>query len=87
MPLEMQPHPALPKMDVRSKTEMANLIEGLIEQMNRVRELIKLYEQTPNGSTAAAMMKQSIQKAEQAMSKGDTIQMMVCYTDLEGYKA
>ena len=65
---------------------MPNLIEGLLEQSNRVRDIIKIYDDTPNGGTAALMMRNSIARAEKAIETGDTIEMMLCFTDLEEYK-
>lgn len=61
-------------------------MEGLLSQMNRVRETIKEYEQLPGGvgMIGASLMKIDIQKAERAIATGDVIQMMVCYTALEG---
>ena len=64
-----------------------NLIEGLQEEMNRVREIIKEYESIPNnaGAFAAAMMKASIKSAEHEIATGDTIEMMKILHDLKGY--
>ncbi len=67
---------------------MENLTEGLQRQMNRVREIVKVYESLPKnaGMFAATMMKQSIVNSENAISIGDTIEMIACYKDLEGYE-
>lgn len=67
---------------------MENLIEGLQRQMNRVREIIKVYESLPKnaGMFAATMMKQSIDYTESIIAQGDTIEMIACYKDLEGYE-
>ncbi len=63
---------------------MVNLIESLMSEMNRVREVITLYESIPGGAGmfAAALMRIQIQNAEKAIAEGDTIQMMVSYTGL-----
>jgi hypothetical protein len=67
---------------------MENLIEGLQRQMNRVREIIIVYESLPKnaGIWAATMMKQVIINAEDNISIGDTIGMMRSYTELEGFE-
>ncbi len=62
-----------------------NLMEGLLSQMNRVRETIKEYEQLPGnvGMIGASLMKIDIQKAEKAIGSGDVVQMLQCYSALE----
>lgn len=62
-----------------------NLIEGLQSEMNRVREIIKVYETIPTGALAATMMKMDIAETEKAIATGDTVEMMRCYEDLKGY--
>jgi hypothetical protein len=62
-----------------------NIIEGVQEQNNRVRELIKLYMSVPNGQFAAAMMKAAIQEGEAAIASGDTARMIAAYKELEGF--
>ena len=68
--------------------KMETLIEGLQRQMNRVREIIKVYETLPKnaGLFAATMMEQSIEFTEAQIAKGDTIEMIACYKDLEEYE-
>ena len=65
-----------------------NLIEGLHEEMDRVREIIKIYDEVPNnaGAFASGMMKHSIKNAEQLMAIGNTIGMMKAYKDLKEYE-
>ena len=65
-----------------------NLIDGLFEEINRVRELIKEYEALPNnvGVFGATFMKTDISKAEKAIREGDTIQMISCYSKLKEYE-
>lgn len=67
---------------------MANLIEGLLKEMNRVRELIKIYESLPDGAgfIAASMMKVSIKKAEEAIATGDIVAELKAYEDLKGFE-
>jgi hypothetical protein len=62
-----------------------NIIEGIQEQNNRVRELIKLYLSVPNGQFAAAMMKAAIQEGEAAIASGDVVRMVAAYKELEEF--
>lgn len=65
-----------------------NLIDALLKEMNRVRELIKLYEGLPDnaGWFGASLMKVAIQKAEKAISSGDVIQELKVYEELKGFE-
>ena len=62
-----------------------NLIEGLQEEMNRVREIITEYDSLPNnaGAFASGMMKFHIKNAENTIAIGDTIGMMQSYNALK----
>jgi hypothetical protein len=69
------------------KTESKNLIEGLLEEMNRVREIIKIYEEVGDaGKFAIAFMNLSIKKAEAAMATGDVVEMLRIYQELKEYE-
>jgi len=61
-----------------------NLIEGLQSEMNRCRELVKLYDEIPTGAFGSAMIKAEIKNAEDAIASGDTIKMLSCYKSLQG---
>lgn len=66
-----------------------NLMDGLFSEMNRVRELIKEYEDPAlNGAGAfgAALMKIDIKKAEQSIKDNDVIAMLQCYEALKECK-
>jgi len=65
-----------------------NLMDGLFEEMNRVRGIIKEYEALPQGAgvPASMMMKASIQNAESAIKAGDIVAMLVAYGDLKEYE-
>jgi len=66
-------------------TETKNLMEGLLDEMNRVRELITEYKSLPNnaGFIGASFMQIDIQKAEKAISSGDVVEMLVAYKSLQ----
>jgi hypothetical protein len=62
-----------------------NLMEGLLNQMNRCRELVKLYESIgPTGVFGKAMIEQDIKQAEKAIGGGDVVEMVAAYKALEG---
>tara|TARA_R110002096_G_C14628496_1_gene724693 strand:+ start:2303 stop:2500 length:198 start_codon:yes stop_codon:yes gene_type:complete len=61
-----------------------NLMEGLQQELNRVRELREAYKQIgAPGVFALSFINNEIQVAENAIAKGDTIQMMVSFTALK----
>lgn len=63
---------------------MANLIEGLQEEINRVRELLKDYEEIgPAGVFGTIMLKAEIKNAEASIASGDVIHMIQCYESLK----
>ncbi len=72
----------------KTTKEPQNLIDGLLYEMNRVREIIKEYESLPKGAGvfASTIMKIDIQKAEQSIKDNDVVKMMLCYTTLQEYE-
>lgn len=63
---------------------MANLIEGIQEQMNRCRELASEYDKIPAGAFGAAMIRQDIANGEKAIASGDVVEMVSALKALEG---
>jgi hypothetical protein len=66
-----------------------NLMDGLFSEMNRVRDIIKEYEDpmlNGAGAFAAMFMKQDIASAERAIKEGDVIKMMQAYSKLKDYE-
>lgn len=61
------------------------LADALPREIQRVQELIPLYESVPMGFIAASMMRTSIAKAHAAMMAGDLVEMIRVYEDLKGY--
>ena len=73
----------------KTTKEPQNLIDGLLYEMNRVREIIKEYEHPMlkgAGFIASSMMKIDIQRAEKSIRDNDVIEMMICYTKLKEYE-
>lgn len=66
-------------------TETKNLMDGLLDEMNRVRELISEYKSLPGGVgfIGASLMEIEIKKAEKSISSGDVVAMLVCYQSLK----
>lgn len=63
-----------------------NLIDGMQREMNRCRELLKLYEQIPTGTFGAAVIKQGISKAEKAIADDSIVEMLKSYEALKGFE-
>lgn len=65
-----------------------NLVEGLLDEMNRVREIKKLYESLPDGvgMIGASIMDHSIKQAEKAVGSGDIMKMLPALQELKGFK-
>jgi len=64
-----------------------NLMDGLLSEMNRVRELITEYKSLPNGAGmfGATIMKHQIEAAECSISSGDVVDMMLQYQKLKSF--
>ena len=65
---------------------MANLMEGLLSEMNRCRDLLKEYEKIPAGVFGAMMIKQDILRAEKAIGEGDIVEMVKAFKTLRESK-
>lgn len=63
-----------------------NLMDGLFDEMNRCREVLKHYEEIPQGVFGATMIKRSILKAEQSIKENDVVKMLIAYRDLKEIK-
>lgn len=66
-----------------------NLMDGLLSEMNRVRDIIKEYEHPSlngAGQFAASFMKMDILMAEKSISEGDVIKMLQAYSKLKEYE-
>ena len=61
-----------------------NLMAGLLEELNRNRELLTVYKEIgPAGMFGAAMITQDIEAAEKAIGSGDVVEMIVHYEKLK----
>jgi hypothetical protein len=63
--------------------------DALPREMARVRdELMPLYQEIgPAGAFALAMMRADLDRAAKAMVEGNTVDMLMVYQSLKGYKA
>jgi hypothetical protein len=69
--------------------EPQNLMDGLFSEMNRVREIIKEYENPElngAGKIAATLMKIAIVNAENSIKENDVIKMLSAYAELKDYE-
>jgi hypothetical protein len=60
-----------------------NLMDGLLKEMNRAREVKKLYDEIPVGQFGSWAISQSITRAEKAISSGDVVEMLAAYAELK----
>jgi len=60
-----------------------NLLDGLREELNRCRELLRIYEGIPAGQFGAAMIRKDIEEGEAAISSGDVVRMISSYKSLK----
>ena len=62
---------------------MKNLMEGLVDELNRNRELKAEYDKIPTGFFGASMIQIAINEGEDAIKSGDVIKMMAAYHSLK----
>lgn len=73
----------------KRKIKMAdskNLVEGLTDEILRVTEIKRVYDEIPAGAFAAAMMQASIEKARKAQASGDILQMIPALQELQEFE-
>lgn len=62
------------------------MVKGLLDQIERVKIISDIYGEIPAGALAKGFMDHDIRKAKEAMTLGDTIEMMKCYKKLAEYQ-
>lgn len=62
---------------------MANLMEGLLKELDRVKEIKKQYDSIPEGIFGAAMIKLAIVRAEKSIIEGDVVAMITSCRELQ----
>jgi len=60
-----------------------NLVQGMLEELARARELLKVYEDIPTGAFGAAVIRAAIKDAEQSMAVQDLPDMIRAFKALE----
>lgn len=65
---------------------MSSLAEEILQQQERVRELLTEYEKIPTGIFGAAMLKQLLKRTEVAVMNQDPVEMLLCYEELKECK-
>jgi hypothetical protein len=63
--------------------ETQNLMDGIFEQMNRAREIKKMYDEIPQGRFGSIMIQQAIDRAEKSIKDNDVIQMLSAFKELQ----
>lgn len=65
---------------------MANLIEGIQKECNRLRDtVLPEYDKIPEGIFAATIMRDAITRAEAAIASGDVVACVESYKELQGF--
>ena len=59
------------------------LKEELLKEIERCRELKKLYDEIPTGGFGSVMINMAIKKGENAIIKNDAIEMLVAVKELK----
>ncbi len=72
----------------RQTENPVNLVEGLANEILRVTEIVTEYRAVPKGAgnLAAKFMEDAIQRARNAQSSGDVIQMISAFQELKGFE-
>ena len=65
---------------------MENLMDGLLLEMNRARELKKEYDSIPSGKLASMLIQLDIDKAEQSIKDNDVVEMVIALKFLKEIK-
>lgn len=60
-----------------------NLIDGINEELERAKKLLKCYESIHTGAFGAVVIRQTIKHAERSMQNGDTVEMVKAYKALQ----
>jgi len=65
-------------------SETKTLMDGLMDEMNRCRELLTMYEEIgPAGAFGAVMIKRDIAFAELSIRENDVVKMLQAYSSLK----
>jgi len=61
-----------------------SLAEALPKEQKRVRKILGYYKEVgPAGMFGAAMIEQSLQRADKAVMSGDVVEMIAAYKELQ----
>ena len=66
---------------------MPNLMDALLQELNRNRELLALYRSIPEGAYGALIIERDITDGEKAIAGGDTVAMLRIYERLKENKS
>jgi hypothetical protein len=73
-----------PPMTVK---EPENLVEAVLHEAQRCRELLRAYEDIgPAGGFGAVIIREGIARAERALGEGDVVELLEVYKELRGFE-
>ena len=76
-------HKARKKALFQSEVKQMNLLSGLHKEIERNKEILKMYEAIPEGVFGAAMIKQDIECAERSIETGEIAEMITSLKALQ----
>lgn len=62
---------------------MDNLMDGLLKELNRCRELKLMYDEIPTGKFGSIMIQRAIDGGEKAIAENDVVKMLASYKELK----
>lgn len=62
------------------------LAEALPQEIQRVAEVLPLYDAIPTGAFAATLMRQALETARKAIADGDLTAMVLSYVELKDFE-
>lgn len=63
--------------------ETQNLMDGLLQEMNRAKEVKKLYDEIPEGRLGSIIIQGIIIRTEKSISSSDVVEMVTMYKTLK----
>jgi len=63
-----------------------SLIKGMHEEMNRARELKKMYAEIPTGAFGMIAIQSTIDRAEKSIEEDNVVDMVKLYAELKELK-
>lgn len=63
---------------------MASVADDFVQEQERVRNLLVVYDSVPSGGFGAAAIREVLARADRAAMSGDVIEILRSYEELKG---